>query len=100
MPLLQPFVTPGLVILGAGIGAVVASPPAVPEWRDAVPTAVHQPRPDGAAAADVPTGAVPPVVAGLSEAAVVPMATPELITLTPPPIEGAAQEPSSFSPTG
>ena len=88
MPLLQPFVTPGLVLLGAAIGAVVASPPVAPEPRDAVPATVYELQPDGAARAEVPAGAVPPVVAGLSEAPTVPA---ELITLTPPPDERAAQ---------
>ncbi|MET0896773.1 MAG: hypothetical protein ABWY45_02555 [Mycobacterium sp.] len=61
MPLLQPFVTPALVVLGAGIGAAVTSPPAVDEAHDVAST-VQELR------TDVPVGSGSAVVAGVSDA--------------------------------
>jgi hypothetical protein len=86
MPLLQPFVTPGLVLLGAGIGAAVASPPAEPESRDVAPaTAQELPvgAPGGAEVAT--TGPVGPVVAGIGDAAAALSVPPDMVTVAPSP---------------
>lgn len=95
MPLLQPFVTPGLVLLGAGIGAVVTSPPAVPEVRDVAPTTVQKQRADVAVATEIPTSTGPAsaVVPGVSDAAGAVSVPVVMVPLVPSSIDAAAQVP-------
>ena len=92
MPLLQPFVTPGLVVLGAGIGAVVAAPPATPEPRG-IDRTITQELPVDGAATEVPRAAASTAVTGIGDTA---LSEPlHLVDLTPSLGKSAAPLPSS-----